>query len=205
MAAQVFSQTHVGGKLKTGSFSDKIFRMEQTWQTYEQVAEYLLDKFASDFDLKRVEGKQSIIGVNSGTSWEIDAKGFGKINNGFVIVECRRFTKAKQSQERLGSLAYRISDTGANGGIIVSPLGIQLGAQLIADAENIVSVTLDQNSTPTEFSMQFLNKIFVGHEEHVELTDKIEVTLIRICTKCKDGFPVQNNEQICPSCSEIIE
>ena len=179
--------------------------MEQTWQTYEQVAAYLLDKFATDFDLIRVEGKQSVTGIKSGTTWEIDAKGFRKNNNGFVIVECRRFTKAKQSQERLSSLAYRISDTGAIGGIIVSPLGIQLGAQLIADAENIVNVTLDQNSTPTEFSMQFLNKIFVGLEEYVELTDTIEVTLISICTTCKNSFPVQNNEQICPYCSEIMQ
>lgn len=179
--------------------------MSQTWQSYEEVAAYLLNKFASEFGLTRVEGKQTMLGNKSGTSWEVDAKGFRQNDNGFLIVECRRYTKAKQNQEKLGSLAYRISDTGANGGIIVSPVGIQLGAQLIANAENILSVTLNQDSTPNEFSMQFLNKIFLGVEEHLELTDSVEVTIMRICSKCKDSFPVLANEKICISCSNATD
>ena len=38
-------------------------------------------------------------------------------------------------------MAYRISDTGAEGGIIVSPLGVQEGGKKIAETENIVTVT----------------------------------------------------------------
>jgi hypothetical protein len=178
--------------------------MKPKWESYERVATELLNKFASDFGLSRVEGKQSILGNKSGTNWEIDAKGFREGNDAIVIVECRRFTTSKQSQERLASLAYRIIDTGADGGIIVSPLGLQSGAQYIANAENIINVKLDKNSTPTEFSMQFLNKIFVGIHEHVELIDKCDAVLTRICNKCNKSFIVQNDEKMCPTCTEIF-
>jgi hypothetical protein len=39
----------------------------KTWESYEQVSHYLLDKFASEFGLDRVEGKQEIQGQRSGT------------------------------------------------------------------------------------------------------------------------------------------
>ena len=95
--------------------------MTQKWQTYEQVAAYLLDKFAADFGLSRVEGKQKVRGQQSGTDWEIDAKGVREDNQGFIIVECRRYTTSKLSQEDFGALAYRIIDTGAEGALS-SPL-----------------------------------------------------------------------------------
>jgi hypothetical protein len=136
--------------------------MKQRWRTYEEVATYLLNRFANEFGLTQVEGKQEIAGLCSGTNWKIDAKGVREGNEGFVIVECRRYMTSKQSQEKLASLAYRLLDTGAQGGIIVSPLGIQEGAAKIAASENILNVRIDANSTPTEFVMQFLNKIMVG-------------------------------------------
>jgi hypothetical protein len=178
--------------------------MKSNWKSYEDVATYLLDKFASDFKLSRVEGKQSVLGNRSGTNWEIDAKGFREGNDAIVILEYRRFTTSKQSQERLASLAYRIIDTGADGGIIISPLGLQSGAQIVANAENIINVKLDKDSTPTEFSMQFLNKIFVGMHEHAESKDRYDAVLIRICNKCDKSFIVLNNEKKCPDCSAIF-
>src|SRR5215210_705819 len=95
------------------------------WESYEQVAAYLLNQFASEFGLERVEGKQKVVGQRSGTDWEIDAKGFRSGDTGFVIVECRRYTTSKQNQGKVGALAYSIIDSGAEGGIIVSPLGLQ--------------------------------------------------------------------------------
>ncbi|HSC54271.1 MAG TPA: hypothetical protein VLC98_11635 [Phnomibacter sp.] len=174
--------------------------MEQTWQSYEEVATYLLDKFASEFGLICVEGKQVVPGLRSGSSWKIDAKGFRQDNIGFVIVECRRFTNARQSQEKIGGMAYRIWDSAAKGGILVSPLGLQSGAKRIAKAENIVSVTLDANSTPTEFTMQFLNKIFVGMEDRPYATDALDVSVITRCAQCNNEFIVKDNELICEFC-----
>ena len=45
----------------------------KAWRTYEEVADHLLNRFANEFGLKFVEGKQKIQG--SATTWEIDAKG----------------------------------------------------------------------------------------------------------------------------------
>jgi hypothetical protein len=100
-----------------------------SWETYEEVATYLLNQFATKFGIERFEGKQNVEGKRSGTSYEIDAKGMGSDNEVFIIVECRRYTTSRQSQERLGGLAYRIIDTEASGGILVSPMGLQEGAK----------------------------------------------------------------------------
>jgi hypothetical protein len=145
------------------------------WESYEEVATHLLDKFANEFGLDRVEGKQKIKGQRSGTEWEIDAKGAREGNEGFVIVECRRWTTSKQSQEKIGSLAYRIIDSGAEGGILVSTLGVQEGAKKIADAENIIEVQLTSDSTPYEYLMRFLTKVMLGVQETVNVKDSVVV------------------------------
>lgn len=152
------------------------------WESYEEVAAYLLDQFASEFGLDRVEGKQEILGQRSETTWEIDAKGVRQDNTGFLIVECRRHTTSKQSQEKVGALAYRIIDTGAAGGIIVSPLGLQEGAEKVATAENIVSMQLDENSTRHEYVLRFLNKVMVGLTDSFSFRDSLEIEL-----RDKDG------------------
>ena len=133
------------------------------WKTYEEVAEYLLNQFKEHFDLERVEAKQTVKGRKSGTDWEIDAKGVKSADNEmFIIVECRRHTTSRLNQEGLGGIAYRIQDTGAIGGIIVSPLGLQAGAKKIANAENIISVELNADATPAEFTLKFLDKLHCG-------------------------------------------
>jgi hypothetical protein len=141
--------------------SRKIEAESKAWQTYEEVAAHLPNRFAKEFGLKFVEGKQKVEGRRSGAIWEIDAKGVAG-DEGFFIVECRRYTTSKQNQEKAGGLAYRIIDTGAAGGIIVSPFGLQQGAAKVAAAEKILSVRLTASSTPTEFSFQFLDKLCLG-------------------------------------------
>jgi hypothetical protein len=135
---------------------------ETTWETYEQVAAYLLNQVANEFGLERVEGKQSVVGQRSGTTWSIDARGVTEDVTGFVIIECRRYTTSRLDQEALGGLAYRIRDTGAKGGIVVSPLGLQEGAAKVAAAERIHSVELNAASTTTEYIMRFLKTVMVG-------------------------------------------
>ena len=103
--------------------------MVAKWESYEQVAAYLLNQFASEFGLDLVEGKQEVVGHFSGTTWEIDAKGVRTGNTGFIIVECRRYTTSKQSQGKVGALAFSILDSGAEGGIT--------GQQAISSYESI--------------------------------------------------------------------
>jgi hypothetical protein len=97
------------------------------WRQYEQVAAHILNDVAAHFGLKRVEGKQCIPGLRSGTEWEIEAKGLSEDGQTFVIIECRRYTTSKLKQEHLGAIAYRIMDTGSAGGIIVTSIGYLIG------------------------------------------------------------------------------
>lgn len=147
------------------------------WQTYEEVATFILNKFSQEFGLSKVEGKQNIKGLRSGTTWKIDAKGVQHDNERFIIIECRHYLTSKQNQERLGGLAYRILDTGAEGGIIVSPMGIQEGAEKIAKSENILNVHLDANCTPNDFCIKFLNKLMIRKGEEIKLTDYVRVEI----------------------------
>ena len=147
------------------------------WESYQQVAAYLLDQFASEFGLSRVEGKQEIKGQRSGTTWEIDAKGVKQGNTGFVIVECRRYTTTRQNQEKVAGLAYRILDTGAAGGIIVSPLGLQEGAEKVAAAENIVHVKLNEHCNCDEYILSFLNRVMIKVQDAVGVMDEVRVEL----------------------------
>jgi len=154
----------------------------QKWESYEEVGTYLLNQFATEFELDRVEAKQEVIGQRSGTSWEIDAKGVRQGNDGFVIVEFRRYTTSRQSQEKMGGLAYRIIDTGAMGGIIVSPLGLQEGAEKIAAAENVINVILNENCNRYEYMMQFLNRVMIGVHDVISIKESVEIVI-----KDKDG------------------
>jgi hypothetical protein len=148
------------------------------WEAYEQMTTYFLDKFASEFGLDRVEGKQTIQGKVTGTTWEIDGKGIKQGDTGFVIVECRRYTTSKQNQEKVGGLAYRISDTGAEGGIIVSPLGLQDGARLVAAAANIIEVHLNENCNAHEFVLGFLNKMMLGVQDKLSVAEEVRLKIV---------------------------
>jgi hypothetical protein len=158
---------------------------EKKSETYEQVAQYLLDKFCDKFGLERVEGKQGLLGRRSGTNWTIDAKGICQSGVGFLIVECRRYTTSKLAQEDVGGIAYRIMDTGADGGISVSPFDLQKGARKIAAAENVKRVTLDPDSTTKEFLMRFLDDIFAGLHDTLLATDSFTATVYD-----KDGLDI---------------
>ncbi len=145
---------------------------------YEVVARELLNRFRESFGFDRVEGKQAVPGERSGTDWVIDAKGVAAGDNeAFFIIECRRRTTSRQKQEHLAALAYRILDTGAAGGVIVTPLGIQEGAARVAAAESIVEVVLDADSSPSDFAMQFLGRILVSLSDTVRCTEFIRVVL----------------------------
>lgn len=148
------------------------------WQSYEEVAQYLLNQFAKHFQLGYVEGKQIVPG-ESGTEWEIDAIGVRDQEEAFLIVECRRYTKSRLNQESMAALSFRIQDTGAQGGLVVSPLELQSGAKKVAEFANIQHVTLDPKSTTSDYIMKFLNQIFVGVSDTVSVTDSVHIQVIR--------------------------
>jgi Restriction endonuclease len=134
-----------------------------TWESYEDVARYLLEQLGDKLGLKleRVEGKQKLVG-KSGMEWEIEGKGVKTDDGGIVVIECRRYTTSKVKAEAIGALAYRMSDLGASGGIVVTPIGVQHGGQLVAKAEGIQIVQLDADSSTTSFLLRFLGNVVVG-------------------------------------------
>jgi len=150
-----------------------------SWRSYQEVAAYLVGQFKEHFGLEIVEGTQKVTGQRSGTEWELDAKGVRIGGEGFMIVECRRHTTSGQKQGHIAELAYRILDTQAAGGIIVSPLPLQEGARKIAGAEGIVEVTLNAECTTTDYVMQFLNKIMVALTEKATVMDDYVAVVIR--------------------------
>ncbi|MEU2869735.1 restriction endonuclease [Streptomyces olivoreticuli] len=152
---------------------------QSAWESYEEVAVYLLDRIAEELGLERVEGKQGVFGSRSLTNWEIDGKGVKVENEGFVIIECRRYTTSKQNQEKVAALAYRIMDTGASGGILVSPLGFQEGARKVAAAESIQEVLMSATSTRSDFVLRFLKKIFVGASITMEFKGSATLVVTR--------------------------
>lgn len=173
----------------------------RTWQQYQDLARQLLGRFAADFGLDRVEGPQSLPGLRSTTDWAIDAKGVLENGEGILLVECRQYRNKKQVQEQVAALAYRILDTGASGAIVVSPLGLQSGARKIASAENVLSVHLTPDSTAEEFSMQFLNKIYIGVVERVFAQDSCDAWVSRKCAKCGQQFRPASSEVQCQTCA----
>lgn len=132
-----------------------------TWGTYEDVARYLLDKMREEFGLERVEGTQTLPG-KSGTNWTIEGKGIKADTGAIIVIECRRYTTSKLKQQDIGAIAYRIGDLGAAGGIVVTPIGVQEGGEIIARYEGIEVVHLNADASHTDFVLQFLERVVVG-------------------------------------------
>jgi len=172
---------------------------KKKWESYEEVAAFLLNNIVQEFGLARVEGKQEVKGLRSGASYIIDAKAIAEDDAIFFIVECRRYTTSRQNQDKMGGLAYRLLDSGAAGGIIVSPLGLQEGAARVASAENIYSVILDENSTTTEYLLRFLNQVRIGLEDKMSAVEHLEI--IVNCATCHAVLsPDQSREYHCLAC-----
>jgi hypothetical protein len=167
-----------------------------TWRTYEEVSAHLLNMLARELGLVRVEGKQVLPG-ESGTDWEVDAKGVVEGDKAFVLVECRR-TNTRQSQAKVAAFAFSIQDTGAVGGIIVTPVPLQTGAKKVAASANIQHVQIDLDSTHEEFAFKFLNRLFVGVVSRLAVTDSVDATVMRKCQECGQRFEAQGVERFCP-------
>lgn len=132
---------------------------ETAWHSYEEVTRQILDHLKEYLDLDRVEGKQQVQGTVA--SWEIEVVARSAPDHGLLLVECRRKNR-RLPKEELGGFAYRIRDTGAKGGLIVTPIGLQQGARRIAAAENIIEVHLNPEATTDEYVMDVAGKLFRG-------------------------------------------
>ena len=149
----------------------------KAWECYEQVANYLLERLSDTLGLglERVEGKQKLPG-KSGTDWEVDGKGVKTEDGAIVVIECRRYPDRRPNQEAMRAFAYGISDVDAAGGIMVTPLGVQEGAEKIASYEGIDVIRLNPDATETDFMLEFVEKVFIGASAKLRVTATITAT-----------------------------
>jgi hypothetical protein len=154
--------------------------MPPPWLLYEVAARTILEQIGNALGITTVEGKQLLDG-ESGTEWEIDARAFQEDSANFLVVEVRRYTTTSLKQQGIAALAYRISDIGAAGGIVVSPLPLQSGAALVAKAAGIEHVRLTPDSTATDYLAHYMGRRFIGASivETVTATDFMDAEISR--------------------------
>ena len=127
-----------------------------TWWSYEELARHVLMHFAGKLGISEVEANQKIKG-ESGTAWEIDAKGVNADGCGFLVVQCKERSAARLNQAEIGSLAFTVEDLGAQGAIIVTSIGLQEGAKKVAQHEDFKVVFLPKEATHEEFFASYGN------------------------------------------------
>jgi hypothetical protein len=135
--------------------------MSKESDRYEEVTRAILDTCKKQLGYKKVEPKGDHAG-ETGTSWEIDATCYLEATDDKILVECRRHTTSKIDQEQVGGLVFRIQDTGAEGGLFVTPLGYQEGAKLVAKAKKVRLATLNADATEEEYILEVAEKLFHG-------------------------------------------
>jgi len=162
---------------------------EKRWKTYEEITKHIINDIRKHLGLNRVEEKQRRKGLNSNTDWEIDAVAYDDKSEGLVLIECRFRSKSKINQEAIAGLAYRIKDTGAERGIIVTTIGLQEGAKKVAKAEKIAELKIDPNSTDENYIASLANIIFAKFTEYIKIRDHVVVEL-----RGKDGKVIDRTE-----------
>lgn len=173
------SRSQVIDSKKTSASRHRPGKRGKAWETYENVARYVLLQIGKRFGLAHVEGKQKLAGRKSGTYWEIDAKGICEGNGAILLVECRRYERPL-NQEAVAAVAYRIEDTGADAGIIVSPFPLQKGAAKVAAASRIEHVQLRPESTREQWIAQIGKVVHIGYTMTMRSTVSVEVE-VRDC------------------------
>jgi predicted helicase len=151
--------------------------LERKWETYEEVARQLISDVRDYLKLGRIEEKQKVKGYITNTEWEVDVVAYNVDDGKLVLVECKHKSKSTLSQESLAGFAYRIKDTNADHGIIVTTIGLQEGAEKIAKAEKITLIRLDYNSTSENYIAQIANQIFIKMTDRVKMSDCVEMKL----------------------------
>ena len=156
---------------------------------YEAVTRKILHDLREHLGLDRVEGEAKYIGHRSGTEWKIEATGYRVATGALVLVECRRYSERRVEQEEVAAFAYRIGDIGADGGLIVTPIGLQRGAQLVAGAERIGVAMLNAEATETNYALEIAGQLFrgLGVFDNASLKDSVQVCVIVPITDSGNG------------------
>ncbi len=144
------------------------------WEIYEDATTDLLNNIRDQLGLRKIGTKQKVKG-KSGTEWEVDVVVYNADDGRLVLVECKRRSKSTLPQKTLAELAYKIDDTDAARGIIVTTIGLQEGAKKIAKAEKITEIKLDLNATTENYIAQIANQIFIKNTDKLAVKEHLEI------------------------------
>lgn len=158
--------------------------MKPDWRRYEEAARTILANIGHALGITSVGPKQKMPGA-SGTEWELDARAWAEGEEGFLVVEVRRYATSRLKQEDMAAIAFRVEDVGASGGIIVSPLPPQRGAAIIAKSKGLKCVTISLDSTAETYLAEFMGRKFHGVQvrEAAHLRDESSATVIHHATQ----------------------
>ena len=148
------------------------------WQTYEQVAADLLNRFAKEFGLDRFEGKQHIDGEQR---YRMGNRCEGNSRLRQWLHDCR-MPPLHDIETVTGEIGRtRVSDHRYRGDWrnLREPARIPGGRKRVAAAENIFEATLSQDSTPTDFVMGFLNKFMLGVSTTFFIKSEVQVEFVK--------------------------
>jgi hypothetical protein len=137
-----------------------------------------LERFKDELKLATIEPPCDVALPREGGSFKADAVAYDLDGRKFII-EYRQHKTSRLAQEAMFALSYRVIESNSAGGFVVTPLPLQKGANLCAKANNILSIELGENSTPEEFSIKFLNKIFVGLVTRIGVSSSCTMEVIR--------------------------
>jgi hypothetical protein len=171
-------------------------KQTRAYQTYEQVALHILNELKDRFGAEYFESSRKIKGNRSGRNWDIEGKGVCSEDGVFLIVECRRYTTSRLKAEHIGGIAYRIIDTGARGGIVVSPYPLQKGARKIAEAEKIHSVQLTADSTPEQYIVRLLKELIIRPAPGVAVGSGVDPVVTSRRTQSAISSPTSSSREL---------
>ena len=133
---------------------------KQTWERYEDVARQLIDDIKSYLGLSMVNPNKKEFLKKDGGICEIDVSAYDMSDGKLVLVECRNKNK-RLPQEEVHGFAYRIQQTNAKRGIIVTPIRLQKGAIIAANGARIGLIRLEPNSTPDNYIAQLTQLLII--------------------------------------------
>jgi hypothetical protein len=170
-------------------------------EQYEDVTKTILNALRSHLGLACVQGEVRHEG-ESGTAWNVDASCYRQDDGALLLVECRRKTTRRVDQEEMAGFAFRIGDTGASGGLMVTPIGYQKGAKAVAGATRIGLATLNPDATSREYTLEIAERLFHGLliSDHGHETDHVFVH--RTCGACGGELTARDAGETytCPAC-----
>jgi hypothetical protein len=128
---------------------------KQAWETYEDVARQLINDIKSYLGLSMVNPDKKKFPKKDGGRCEIDVSAYNMSDGKLVLVECRKENR-RLIQEEVHGFAYRIQQTNAMRGIIVTTIGLQEGGVIAANGAKIQTIKLDPSSTLDNYIAQFI-------------------------------------------------